>query len=114
MYTSKVNIGRDICEIKSSQCQILPTSLLPSIASGQWSTQRQRGKHVESTARDQESQQPSAPPTWSSNSDVKVGQGQGRLETTHDYLVFLFYHASSLYINRLITIFHDIPLTSIA
>ena len=107
MYTSKVNIGRDICEIKSSQCQILPTSLLPSIASGQWSTQRQRGKHVESTARDQESQQPSAPPTWSRNCDVKVGQGQGRLETTHDYLVFLFYHASSLYINRLITILHD-------
>ena len=47
-----------------------------------------RGEHVESTARDQESQQPSAPPTWSRNSDVKVGQGQGRLETTHDYLVF--------------------------
>ena len=58
MYTSKVNMGRDICKIKSSQCQILPTSLLPPIASGQWSTQKARSKSMERPADDQESQQP--------------------------------------------------------
>ena len=45
-------------------------------------------KSASPPAGDQESQRPSAPPTWSRNCDVKVGQGQGRLETTNDYLVF--------------------------
>ena len=66
-----------------------------------------RGEHVESTARDHESIQTSAIPRGVVTVTSKFGQAQGRLETTHDYLVFLFYHASSLYINRLITILHD-------
>ena len=87
MYTSKVNIGRDICEIKSSQCQILPTSLLPSIASGQWSTQRQRGKHVESTARDQESIQTSAIP----RGVVTVTSKFGKLRVGWRLLTIIWY-----------------------
>ena len=110
MYTSKVNIGKDICEIKSSQCQILPTSLLPPIASGQWSMQKVSYKGVESTWSVPLGTKKVNSRTWSStvcNCDVKVVQGQGRLGTTHNYLVFSFYHAISLFINRLITILQD-------
>ena len=58
MYTSKVKIGRDICEIKSSQFQIRPTSMLLPKASGQWGTQKVSCKGVARPASDQESQKP--------------------------------------------------------